>query len=509
MYGVVLGAVLCDRPPDGFRALAMAAVLLAAPTPGIVGDVSFQLSFAAVTALLLLARGRPGRALLAASGQPGPRGAAGRWAALLAWSRRLILPSLAVSLAATLATAPLTALHFQQVSMVAPLANLLALPLLGPATLVPGLAALPLVTIWPALADRLLALASVAADAGLALALALSRPRWAAVTTPMPSMLEVGIYYAALALWWWAPPVGCDAEGRRGDRGRWWGAVALVVAVAGADGAYWAWQRFGVATLRITFLSVGQGDAAVMELPRGGVIVIDGGGFAGDFDPGERLIAPFLRARKILTVDVLALSHPQLDHYGGLAYLAEHFAPREFWSNGMGAKAAGFARLDAALTAAGTRRVVLTRGSTRLLDEGVRVDVLHPARIDPDEVNDASLVLRVGFGATAVLFTGDIERAAELELLRARVALASMVLKVPHHGSATSSSAPWLAAVAPAVAIVSSGADNRFGFPAPAVVRRLGAVGATVWNTAEAGAIGVVSDGTRVTVVPTRTLARR
>ena len=90
-------------------------------------------------------------------------------------------------------------------------------------------------------------------------------------------------------------------------------------------------------TLRVTFLSVGQGDAAVVELPGGaGVLVVDGGGFPGDFDPGERLIAPFLRARKILHVDVLALSHPQLDHYGGLALPRRSISHRgELWWNGI------------------------------------------------------------------------------------------------------------------------------------------------------------------------------
>jgi len=137
----------------------------------------------------------------------------------------------------------------------------------------------------------------------------------------------------------------------------------------------------------------------------------------------------------------------------------------------------------------------------------VVVEILHPD--DPHRLgpNDASLVLRLRFGATAVLFTGDVEAKAERAMLDAGVRARSDVLKVPHHGSATSSTADFLAAVAPRIAVVSSGADNRFGFPARAVVERLAAVRAGRWNTAEHGALRVVSDGRDVSVVPTRASA--
>jgi competence protein ComEC len=134
----------------------------------------------------------------------------------------------------------------------------------------------------------------------------------------------------------------------------------------------------------------------------------------------------------------------------------------------------------------------------------VAVDVLHPEHPDAADLNDGSLVLRLRLGATSVLFTGDIEHGAERALLADRATLRSDVLKVPHHGSATSSTAAWLAAVRPSVAVISSGAGNRFGFPAPDVVRRLRAVGASVWNTAEQGAVRVVSDGNAIAVTSMR-----
>lgn len=481
-YGVLLGALVCERPPDALRALAVVATMLAFAMPDVAADVSFELSFASVLALILVARRR--RAAHASAQQP--------------WWRQWIVDPVYVSIAATIATAPLTAWHFQQVSLVAPLANLVALPLLGPATLLPGLLALPVSFVAPALADRLLAIAAVAARTGLLVAEWFAAWPWAAITTPMPTPVEVALAYGALGLWW--------SRGALGKPMRRAAAGALMM-LALLDVTYWTWERFGNSTLRITFVSVGQGDAAVVELPYGDVIVVDGGGLPGDFDPGARVLAPFLRARKILHVDALVMSHPQLDHYGGLAYLATAFGARELWCSGARGTGARFAALDDALHVAGTRVVRLRRGGRLLLASGVVVDVLHPDDPTRYDVNDASVVLRLRYGANAVLFTGDIERGAEQALLATDVDLRSDVLKVAHHGSATSSTAAWIAAVAPRVAVISTGADNRFGFPAPAVVARLRAAGSTVWNTAERGAIRVVLDGRDVSVVATRASA--
>jgi competence protein ComEC len=220
------------------------------------------------------------------------------------------------------------------------------------------------------------------------------------------------------------------------------------------------------------------------------------------------LIAPFLHARKILRIDSMVLSHPQLDHYGGLAYLAEHFAPREFWWNGMRTDAAGFARLERALERAGTQRVVLRRGAPPIVRGDVVIDVLHPGVAPLGDLNNGSLVVRLRYGSLAVLFSGDIEHEAEREIAASLAGVAdgptmpaaSTVLKVPHHGSATSSTATLLAAVRPRVAVISAGADNRFGFPARTVLERLSAVGAMVWRTDLDGAIRVESDGDRLTV---------
>ncbi len=478
MYAVLLAALLGDRRADGMRSLAAAALVLALLVPDVGADISFELSFASVAALVLALAPR-------GSAEPARRG----------WRRIVdaVLTPLRVSCAATAATAPLTAWYFQQISLIAPVANLLALPLLGPATLLPGLGALPLVAFSPAAGRLLLRIAAAAAHAGLRVADAFAAVPGAALETPMPNLAEVILGYVVLLtpVWW-----------RRLAGWRRHLFAAVVMLLVATDIGYWAWERLVDPRLRVTFLSVGQGDAAVVELPHGGVVVIDGGGLPGGFDTGERVLAPFLHARKVVTLEALALSHPQLDHYGGLAYLAEHFAPRAFWSNGETAVAPGFARLERALTAAGTRRVVLRGGMTALARRGVRIEALHPTAPAHEDLNDGSLVLRVAYGAASALFTGDLERPGELELIEGRHGPSprSVVLKVPHHGSATSSSAALLAAVAPRLAVISAGSGNRFGFPAPAVLARLRAAGADVWRTDEDGAVQLASDGSRLVV---------
>ena len=529
MYAGLLAALLLDRPADALRSLAAAALVLAIGVPDVAADISFELSFVSVAALVLAARwvGLVSRGVMSAGATTtGVAEMRGRTrvpaglGTLAVLARRaaaqLVVQPLGVTIAAVAATAPLTAWHFQQVSLIAPLANILALPLLGPATLLPGLAALPFLAAAPWLADTLLGLAAGAADLGLRLAVGLAAIPGAALATPMPSAFEICLCYAMLAL----PLVPARVERRPEERRRqerrqeegslasanipaWRPRCALAWALliaATADVGYWIWERTGNPNLRVTYLSVGHGDAAVVELPRGGVIVIDGGGFPGDFDTGERLIAPFLRSRKILSVEALVLSHPNLDHYGGLAHLAEHFAPREFWSNGMSSAGTSFARLERALDRAGTRRRVLRRGVPPLTLGSVRIEVLGPGARPGDDANSGGLVLRLSHGTASFLFTGDIEQRAEADLVDAASPLASAVIKVAHHGSATSTSPALLAAVAPRVAVISVGADSRFGLPAPEVVERLDAAGAGVWRTDRDGAVRIESDGTRLAV---------
>jgi competence protein ComEC len=303
----------------------------------------------------------------------------------------------------------------------------------------------------------------------------------------------------------------------------------MVAVVAIADTGYWLRERYARSRLRVTFLDVGQGDAAVVEFPGSAVLLVDGGGFPRtDFDPGQAIVARYLWARKIGRVDFVAMSHADLDHAGGLGFLVREFRPREFWWSGYREAGDTLRGVIDAVTAVGSGHRVLD-GETPGWHVGpVMMTALHPAPTRRGCVqisgagrytaggpawgascetcsaggdarvasrgkrNDNSLVLRLEWGATSVLFTGDIEAAAERDLLAAPGnTLRSAVLKVPHHGSRTSSGTGFLAAVDPAVAIISVGAGNRYGLPAPEVQRRYHGRGICVLRTDERGAVSV------------------
>jgi competence protein ComEC len=458
----VLAALLGGRA-HVLRTLALAALALALVWPGSALDIAFQLSFVSVLAIVCgVRRVTDGRA--------------GRWARVRA--------AALVSPCALLGTAPLTAFYFHQVSLVGVIANPLAVPIFGSLVVGLGLAGALVEPLVPAGASLLFRLAGAVLRPGLALVDALAAPSWAAVDVPIPSVPELLLLYAVLASLLRLP--------RPGAR------LVLAVALVGllADGAWWVHRRHAATTLRVTFLDVGQGDAAVAELPGGRVLVIDAGGFPGsDFDVGEAVVGPFLWSRKILRLDALAMTHAHPDHSGGLAYLLAHHRPREFWWTGIPGEGSGWTRLQAALAASGAAVRMLTDGAP-VRGTGAGIAVLHPALAEgPRSLNESSLTLRVELGAVRLLFTGDIESGAEARLVREPRRLRATVLKVPHHGSRTSSSPAFVDAVAPAIAVISVGADNRYRLPAPEVEARYRRRGICVLRTDRCGAITVETDG--------------
>ncbi|HVU52031.1 MAG TPA: ComEC/Rec2 family competence protein, partial [Polyangia bacterium] len=293
-------------------------------------------------------------------------------------------------------------------------------------------------------------------------------------------------------------------------------AVGLASAAAGA-GSLLArdWARRHDPSLRVTFLDVGQGDAAVIEAPGGAVALVDGGGAFDDaFDTGQRIVEPFLRARGIARVDLVALSHPHPDHLNGLRRVLRRFPVGALWTSGDDGHNPEYTRLLALAHDRGVPTPVpapAALGAAWLAPLGPFVSSAAGEVIGPPpglSVNDASLVLRVGFAGRAVLFPGDLEADGEGELV-GRGALgqpvAADVLKVPHHGSRTSSSDELVDAVHPSLAVISLGWRNRFHFPAPEVLARYAARGATVLRTDRDGAVTVtIAPDGRITAVHER-----
>jgi competence protein ComEC len=245
--------------------------------------------------------------------------------------------------------------------------------------------------------------------------------------------------------------------------------------------------------LEVTFLSVGQGDATVLRLPDGSAILVDAGGEAhGRYDPGARDVLPYLRDVGIRRLEAAFVTHPHPDHLLGLPAIAAGMPIDHLYASGR--------RGDELARSAWARLPPLTpiQAGFTIERAGVRIEALGPPPgFDGFGENDASVVLLVEHGDVRFLLAGDVEAEGEAALLEHAERLRADVVKVPHHGSRTSSSPPFVAATGARFAVLCVGRANRFGFPHPEVVDRWREAGAETFRT-DLGAVRFVSDGHRV-----------
>jgi competence protein ComEC len=281
--------------------------------------------------------------------------------------------------------------------------------------------------------------------------------------------------------------------------------------------------------LMIYFLDVGQGDAALIVFPHGATMLVDGGGQPdyrdssspkdlnedvetgkdSAFSIGEMVVSRFLWAMRLSRVDYLLVTHAHVDHIQGLSDVVRNFDVRQAIIARAPTDNIEFDRFMASLT---ERRVPvgLVRANESFEVEGVRVEILWPPEgVDSEHTsgNDDSIVLRLVYGSTSIMMTGDIEQMAESAIVKSGINLRANVLKTPHHGSRTSSSEIFLDAVQPRFAVISVAERNRFGHPHKEVVERYIQRGIKLFETRRDGMITVETDGVSVDVSTYRTVA--
>jgi competence protein ComEC len=257
--------------------------------------------------------------------------------------------------------------------------------------------------------------------------------------------------------------------------------------------------------LEITAIDVGQGDSILLITPEGKTLLMDAGGMPGnvrsDFDVGEEVVSPYLWSRGFQHLDVIAASHAHSDHIGGMRSVIANFHPQELWY-GVESPAPGFKEVEQTARAFGLRLRHLSSGET-LEFGGVHIRVLNPQpgwpAHDPAQ-DDESLVLRLQYGNTSALLTGDAHKRIEDFLVHEDPQ--ADFLKIGHHGSATSSTPEFLEAVNPRFAVASVGFYNSFGHPRPEVMRRFADKHITTYRTDLAGAVSFFLDGKTVTARP-------
>ena len=254
--------------------------------------------------------------------------------------------------------------------------------------------------------------------------------------------------------------------------------------------------------LRVDFLDVGQGDAALVTMPDGTTLLVDGGGNTTDASRriGETVVSEYLWWRGLSEIDYVLATHADADHIDGLNDVLKNFFVRAALVARTPPGDPEFAKFADTLRHTRTHLETIQAGDTIRFGEA-EVSVLWPP-VDGGGAsgNDDSVVLRIQFGKHSILLTGDVEKAAERSLLASQQQLKADVLKVPHHGSKTSSTDPFVVATKPALAIISVGRHSMFGHPHKEVVERWQATGATVLTTGNCGTITVATDGKNLSV---------
>jgi competence protein ComEC len=256
----------------------------------------------------------------------------------------------------------------------------------------------------------------------------------------------------------------------------------------------------------VAVMDVGQGQSVVIITPDARSMLIDGGRSG---DRMEEAIIPYLQEHGIEELDYLVISHPDQDHIGGFPRLLENMPVRALVDPVIPNTNQTYAQILETALELGIEGILVRRGDTLDLGADVEVDVLWPtdeyiAQSGDDERNDNSIVLKLQYGDVSILIPGDAERGAETELVEHDESdqLQSDILVVGHHGSNTSSTAEFLDAVDPTVAIISAGLDNQYGHPHDEVLQRLRFRGITVYRTDLEGTIEIVSDGESFQVIP-------
>ena len=391
----------------------------------------------------------------------------------------------AVSLTAQLGVLPIIAAAFNRVTFAALVLNFPAIPLVG-VVMAAGFAFLAVSPLSGGLAALMAPVLRFLVDVFLWIARSLDPVPAASFRIPGPRVPVVVGYYLFLLLLLARP--------------RFKGQKPLVALAFAAFGLTLVTSPFPARfspSLRTTLLDVGQGDAILVEFPGRKKMLVDGGGVPdAGFDIGENVVSPFLWRLGVKKLDYLVLTHAHPDHFNGLMSVARNFRAAEFWEAFSPEETPAYSTLKGILGKACVRRRVF-RGFERR-EGAVRIEALHPEPAAPLErkvSNDDSLVLRLTQDGQSILLASDVGSEAERDIVLSCPGIRSRVLKSPHHGSRTSSSAEFLGAVRPEIVIISAGRSPSSGVLHPDVIERYRAAGARILRTDHDGAIEITFDG--------------
>lgn len=491
MISTYLMAKFLGRDKNPYNILALAAWAILLWDPAAVFHIGFQLSFVAV-AILIWANGfYPPQKKGEETYKQGVN-----WLNLSRvwpWVKERALRYLWFATAASYGTMPLVAYYFSRVNPWAPLANVITVPV-GSLLVMWGAISLAVSLISSKVSYLLFFVLAVIAKATIALASFFSSIPLASVSIPTPPLGSIFAFF---------PLMGSVLYYLYYKKSRKLLAMSLTFTCLFLSPIIWKYISIkGPTKLSVTFLDVGQGDASYIRFPNGNNLMIDGGGFReGGADIGQIVLLPFLRHHWVSRVNLMANSHPHPDHLRGFFSVINEMKVDQIWLSPVSLENPLGMEINNLAAKKGVMKEIVTSGK-RFIIAGVLVEVLYPpmdflvsASNKDTQENNSSLVIRLSYGTKSFLFTGDIENEGEKALLPLGERLASTVLKVPHHGSNSSSTMPFLRKVSPTVGVIQVGSNNPFSHPDRRTLKRYADLGVKIYRTDRDGAIFMVTDG--------------
>jgi competence protein ComEC len=479
---VMMGGKLLGEKSNALNSLGVAALIIFFYDARQLFDVGFQLSFLAVFSLAYFFP--IAKSWLPRFEQPKMHHK------LFLGGMELVL----VTFVATIGTLPLIAISFGRISIIGLLSNVIVVPLVG-ANVILGFVSSLFGWFSFYIADVFAAVNWALLTLCLRIAKFSGNLSWAYIDTlQFRPIHSIPFYFALLTIF--------HFHFKNFARKAFIGFVASLILLF--IPATTSFDKSIEQKLRVSFIDVGQGDGALIEFPNGQTMLIDAGMKAEEYDAGERIIAPFLKRRGISTIDYFVASHPHGDHIGGAPFVFNEFDVGEVIESGQPARDSTYLEYAATIQSENCRMKKIRASDSALTIGGAKLYFLYPSDtfIDSDtthhheNLNNTSVVLKLCFGETSVLFTGDAEREAEEEMVRLHGSfLASTILKAGHHGSKTSSTEEFVSLVKPKYAIISCGLNNKFNHPSEEVVERFRATNVETLRTDEDGAIIFETDG--------------